>query len=82
MSTKKRKQPTSAVMLVMQEFLWREMPVITRMQEREVRKQENDHLTWNQKILTRLATEAAQREPGMEETEEESDEEEASEQDY
>ena len=39
-------------------------------------KQENDHLSWNQKMLTRLATEAAYQQPGMEEGEAESDEEE------
>ncbi len=33
---------------------------------REVRKQENDYLSWNQKMLTRLATEAAQKPPDME----------------
>jgi rubrerythrin len=51
---------------------------------REVRKQENDHLTWSQKMLTRLATEAAHQPSEMEEGEEsEDDEEEASaEQDY
>lgn len=47
---------------------------------REVRKQENDHLTWNQKMLTRLATEAAQQPPEMEEGEE--DEETEADQDY
>jgi rubrerythrin len=41
---------------------------------REVRKQENDHLSWNQKFLTQLAMEAAQRPSGMEEMEEEMDE--------
>jgi rubrerythrin len=51
---------------------------------REVRKQENDHLTWSQKMLSRLATEAAHQPSEMEEGEEsEDDEEEASpEQDY
>jgi rubrerythrin len=59
----------------------RELKKVVSRAVREVRKQENDHLTWNQKMLTRLATEAAQREPEMEETEDESDEE-AGEQDY
>ena len=50
---------------------------------REVRKQENDHLTWSQKMLTRLATEAAHKPPEMEEGEElEDDEEAGAEQDY
>jgi hypothetical protein len=51
---------------------------------REVRKQENDHLTWSQKMLTRLGTEAAHQPSEMEEGGEgEDDEEEAdAEQDY
>jgi hypothetical protein len=51
---------------------------------RELRKQENDHLTWSQKMLTRLATEAAHQPSEMEEGGEgEDDEEEAgAEQDY
>jgi rubrerythrin len=44
---------------------------------REVRRQENDHLTWSQKMLTRLGTEAAQRQPGMEEGEESEEEQQA-----
>lgn len=36
---------------------------------REVRKQESDHLTWNQKMLTRLATEAAHQTDEMEQLE-------------
>jgi rubrerythrin len=37
---------------------------------REVRRQENDHLTWAQKMLTRIATEAAHEQPEMGEGEE------------
>jgi hypothetical protein len=44
----------------------------------EVRKQENDHLTWTQKMLTRLATEAAHQKAETREAEEgEGEEEEA-----
>jgi rubrerythrin len=49
---------------------------------REVRRQENDHLTWSQKMLTRLATEAAQKMPEMEEDSEEDEKEAGAEQDY
>jgi rubrerythrin len=48
---------------------------------REVRKQENDHLNWNQKMLTRLATEAAHK-PEMEQETEEGDEEKVAQRDY
>jgi rubrerythrin len=37
---------------------------------REVRKQEGDHVAWNQKTLTKLATEAAHQAQDAEETEE------------
>ncbi len=41
---------------------------------REVERQERDHVNWNQKTLTKLATEAARREPEqMEETDESED---------
>jgi rubrerythrin len=43
---------------------------------REVRKQENDHVTWAQKMLTRLATETARKMPEMEEGEAEGEEDE------
>lgn len=51
---------------------------------REVRRQENEHLTWTQKMLTRLATEAAHQQPEMEEGEEAQgeDEEAEAERDY
>jgi rubrerythrin len=42
---------------------------------REVRRQENDHLTWTQKMLTRLATDAAHQQPEMEGEEAEEEEE-------
>jgi len=61
----------------------RELKKLVNRAVREVRKQENDHLSWNQKMLTRLATEAAYQQPGMEEGEAESDEEEGgADQDY
>jgi rubrerythrin len=37
---------------------------------REVRRQENDHLKWNEKALTQVAMEAAHQPPEMEEEEE------------
>lgn len=35
---------------------------------REVRKQENDHVAWNQQTLTKLALEAAHQDGEMEKT--------------
>jgi rubrerythrin len=52
----------------------RELKKIVGRAVREVRRQENDHLTWNQKMLTRIATETAHQAPEMEqESEEESE---------
>ncbi len=69
---------------LVEEIEERDLKKIVSRAVREVRKQENDHLTWNQKMLTRLATEAAHREPEMEEGEEgeEEQEESGSERDY
>jgi rubrerythrin len=61
----------------------RELKKLVSRAVREVRKQENDHLSWNQKMLTRLATEAAHRPQELEQDEAELDEEEAdAERDY
>jgi rubrerythrin len=60
----------------------RELKKVVSRAVREVRRQENDHLTWNQKMLTRLATEAARQPAEMEEGEEGEDEEEAGAEDY
>jgi rubrerythrin len=52
----------------------RELKKIAGRAVREVRRQENDHLTWSQKMLTRIVTETAHKEPEMEqESEEESE---------
>lgn len=68
---------------LMEKIEERELKKLVNRAVREVRKQENDHLSWNQKMLTRLATEAAYQQPGMEEGEAESDEEEGgADQDY
>jgi rubrerythrin len=55
----------------------RELKKLVTRAVREVRKQENDHLSWNQKMLTRLATEAAHRSQEIEQGEAEVGEEEA-----
>ena len=70
---------------LMEQIEHRELKKLIRRAVREVRKQEHDHLSWSQKTLTRLATEAAHHQPEMEDAEEgsEPDEEEAgAEQDY
>ena len=69
---------------LMEKIEERELKKLVSRAVREVRKQENDHLSWNQKMLTRLATEAAHHQPEMEEGEAEGDEEEggAEQEDY
>jgi rubrerythrin len=59
---------------VMDQIEDRELKKIVSRAVREVRKQENDHVTWTQKMLTRIATEAAHQMPEMEEEEEEQEE--------
>jgi rubrerythrin len=61
---------------VMDQIEARELKRTVSRAVREVRKQENDHLTWTQKMLTRLATEAAHQMPEAEEEDEEEEEEE------
>jgi rubrerythrin len=56
---------------VMDEIEDRELKKLVSRVVREVRKQENDHVTWSQKMLTRIATEAAHQMPEAEEHEEE-----------
>jgi len=48
----------------------RDLKKVVRRAVREVRKQETDHLTWNQKMLTRLASEAAHQTAEAEQPEE------------
>lgn len=69
---------------LMEKIEERDLKKVVSRAVREVRKQENDHLTWSQKMLTRLGTEAAHQPSEMEEGGEgEDDEEEAdAEQDY
>ena len=70
---------------VMDQIEERDLKKIVSRAVREVRRQENDHLTWTQKMLTKLATEAAHQPPEMEEEGEEGeeeDEEAGAEQDY
>jgi rubrerythrin len=56
---------------VMDQIEERELKKLVSRAVREVRKQESDHLTWSQKMLTRLANEAAHQMPEMVEEEEE-----------
>jgi rubrerythrin len=56
---------------VMDQIEERELKRTVSRAVREVRKQENDHVTWTQKMLTRLATEAAHQMPEAEEDDEE-----------
>jgi rubrerythrin len=62
---------------LMEKIEERELKKLVGRAVREVRKQENDHLSWNQKMLTRLATEAAHHQLEMEDGEAEGDKEEA-----
>lgn len=55
---------------MMEQIEDRDLKKVVSRAVREVRKQETDHLTWNQKMLTRLATEAAHQTPEMEQPEE------------
>jgi len=66
---------------VMGEIEDRELKKTVGRAVREVRRQENDHLTWNQKMLTRIATETAHKEEKMSEESEE-EEGESEQQDY
>jgi hypothetical protein len=66
---------------VMAEIKDRALKKVISRAVREVRKQENDHFTRNQKMLTRLATEAAHK-PAVKQETEEDDEEEAAQRDY
>jgi len=60
----------------------RDLKKIVSRAVREARKQENDHLTWGQKMLTKLATEAAHHHPEVAQDEEEGEEEAEADQDY
>jgi hypothetical protein len=59
---------------VMDQIEERELKRTVSRAVREVRKQENDHVTWTQKMLTRLATEAAHQMPEEDDEEEEEEE--------
>lgn len=68
---------------LMEKIEERDLKKVVSRAVREARRQENDHITWSQKMLTRLATEAAQQPPEMEEGEEgEEDEEAGADEDY
>jgi rubrerythrin len=61
---------------LMEKIEERELKKLVGRAVRAVRKQENDHLSWNQKMLTRLATEAAQHQAEIEQAGESADEDE------
>src|SRR5579883_2392909 len=68
---------------LMDQIEGRDLKKVVSRAVREVRRQENQHLSWNQKMLTRLATETAHREPQTDErSEPEDQEEESAEHDY